>query len=48
MGKTIAHFWPEFGAWLGGLEDTRDQTRITYSRQFCPTCLLASTLTCED
>ena len=34
MGKTIAHFWPEFGAWLGGLEDTRDQTRITYSRQF--------------
>jgi hypothetical protein len=34
MGKTIAHFWPDFGFWLGDLEDTRDQTRITYSRQF--------------
>ena len=34
MGRTIAHFWPQFSDWLKGLEDTRDQARITYSRQF--------------
>ena len=33
----MAHFWPGFRSWLvppvGGT-DTRDQDRITYSRQF--------------
>jgi len=34
LAKTVAHFWPDLGGWLGGLADTRDQQRITYSRRF--------------
>jgi hypothetical protein len=34
LAKTLAHFWPRFRLWLGGVKDTRDQTRITYGRSF--------------
>ena len=30
----MTHFWPEFRSWLGEIRDTRDQDRITYSREF--------------
>ncbi len=34
MARTIAHFWPEMGSWLGQMADTRDQESITYPRRF--------------
>jgi hypothetical protein len=34
LAKTVGHFWPDFRAWLAALEDTRDQNRIVYPRQF--------------
>src|SRR5260221_65527 len=34
LAKTVAHFFPEWFAWLGEVRDTRDQDLITYSRQF--------------
>lgn len=34
MAKTMAHFWPEMGLWLGRMADTRDQDSITYPRRF--------------
>ena len=34
MARTIAHFWPEMGSWLGLMTDTRDQESIIYSRRF--------------
>lgn len=30
----MAHFWPEYRFWLGGVADSRDQDRITYDRSF--------------
>jgi hypothetical protein len=32
--KTVAHFFPQFFAWLGEVQDTRDPNRIIYSRRF--------------
>jgi hypothetical protein len=34
LGRTVTHFWPEFRSWLGEIRDTRNQDKITYSRQF--------------
>jgi hypothetical protein len=34
LGKTVAHFWPEFRQWLDELRDTRDPDRITYASRF--------------
>jgi len=34
LARTVFHFWPDFRIWLAGLEDTRDQSRIVYPRQF--------------
>jgi len=34
LGKTLAHFWPDYRAWLAGVADTRVQELCTYGRQF--------------
>ncbi len=34
LARTVAHFFPKLCDWLGEVRDTRDQNRITYSRQF--------------
>ncbi len=34
VARTMAHFWPEMGHWLGRMTDTRDQDSIIYPRQF--------------
>jgi len=34
LGKTVAHFWPEFRPWLDDLRETRDPDRIIYASRF--------------
>ena len=34
LGKTLAHFWPDYRTWLGAVVDTRVQEMCTYGRKF--------------
>ena len=34
LARTVAHFWPKFQKWLAQVEDTRQQDKTTYPRQF--------------
>ena len=34
LGKTLAHFWPDYRSWLAAVTDTRFQEMCTYGRAF--------------
>lgn len=35
LGRTIGHFFPQFGAWLASLPDTRCQGKVVYDKALC-------------
>ena len=35
LGRTIGHFFPQFGAWLAALPDTRCQGKVVYDKALC-------------
>ena len=35
MGRTIGHFFPQFGSWLADLPDTRCQGKVLYEKALC-------------
>lgn len=35
IGRTLGHFFPQFGSWLAGLPDARCQGKVVYDKALC-------------